>query len=145
MKIFLVAVPMVFQGQSPPPQRPAFDVLMAEAGQKMHHGMAAARPTGNPDVDFVRMMIPHHQGAVEMAKALLLHGHDHELQQLAKSIITDQENEIRLGGASFRSARSGRPTPSTCRFSGSSRKRFTPSGSRLHRDPPSRSVCISWM
>ena len=76
----------------------SFDSLTQQSMERMHHGMAAASPSGNPDRDFVRMMIPHHQGAVDMSKALLLYGKDQELQQLAKSIIAEQQNEIQLMG-----------------------------------------------
>ena len=75
---------------------PSFDSLMRRSMEHMHHGMAAASPSGDPDRDFVRMMVPHHQGAVDMSKALLLYGKDRELQQLAKSIIAEQQNEIQL-------------------------------------------------
>jgi uncharacterized protein (DUF305 family) len=50
--------------------------------------------TGNPDVDFVRGMIPHHQGAIDMAKIQLKHGKDAEVRKLAEQIIKDQEKEI---------------------------------------------------
>jgi uncharacterized protein (DUF305 family) len=50
--------------------------------------------TGNPDVDFVQGMIPHHQGAIDMAKVELKFGKDPELRKLAESIISDQEKEI---------------------------------------------------
>lgn len=50
--------------------------------------------TGNTDVDFVRGMIPHHQGAIDMAKVQLKHGKDQETRTLAQKIIADQEKEI---------------------------------------------------
>ena len=52
--------------------------------------------TGDPDRDFVTLMIPHHQGAIDMAKALLLYGKDPQLGRLAQEIITDQQSEIQL-------------------------------------------------
>ena len=52
------------------------------------------KPTGKPDRDFVLMMIPHHQGAIDMAKVELLYGADPELRQLATDIVAAQEKEI---------------------------------------------------
>ena len=49
----------------------------------MHKGMHSAPYTGNPDCDFVTLMIPHHQGAIDMAKAILLYGKDEQLKRLA--------------------------------------------------------------
>jgi uncharacterized protein (DUF305 family) len=62
---------------------------------KMHEGMNIAF-TGNADVDFVRGMIPHHQGAVDMAKVLIAFGKDPELRKLAEAVIKAQESEIAL-------------------------------------------------
>jgi uncharacterized protein (DUF305 family) len=50
--------------------------------------------TGNSDVDFVQGMIPHHQGAIDMAKVQLQHGKSPELRKMAQKIISDQEKEI---------------------------------------------------
>jgi uncharacterized protein (DUF305 family) len=50
--------------------------------------------TGNSDVDFVQGMIPHHQGAIDMAKVQLQHGKDPELRKMAQKIISDQEKEV---------------------------------------------------
>lgn len=63
------------------------------ANMKMHKGMEIAF-SGNVDADFVRGMIPHHQGAIDMAKVMLAHGKDPALKALATSIIADQEKEI---------------------------------------------------
>jgi uncharacterized protein (DUF305 family) len=52
------------------------------------------KPTGKPDKDFVLMMMPHHQGAIDMAKVELQYGTDPELRQLATDIVAAQEKEI---------------------------------------------------
>ncbi|MGD9923505.1 MAG: DUF305 domain-containing protein [Pseudorhodoplanes sp.] len=62
---------------------------------KMHEGMDIAF-TGNADIDFVRGMIPHHQGAVDMAKTVIAFGKDPQIRKLAEEIIKAQESEIAL-------------------------------------------------
>ena len=57
-------------------------------------GTMQMQPTGNSDRDFATMMIPHHQGAIDMARVQLQHGKDPELLRLAQKIIDDQEREI---------------------------------------------------
>ena len=64
--------------------------------KEMDHDMSAAPMDGNADHDFAAMMIPHHQGAVEMAKAELSHGRDPTMRRLAEEIIADQKSEIDL-------------------------------------------------
>jgi len=54
----------------------------------------AVRPTGDVDRDFVAMMVPHHQGAIDMAVAVLRHGHNEQLRRLAQEIIVTQQEEI---------------------------------------------------
>jgi uncharacterized protein (DUF305 family) len=63
---------------------------------KMHMAMSAVTRSGNSDVDFVRLMLPHHQGAIDMAKTQLLYGKDPQMRRLAQEIITDQQLEIEL-------------------------------------------------
>ncbi len=73
-----------------------FPELIGDAMAVMDAGMRRAPMNGDPDHDFITMMIPHHQGAVDMARALLLYGRDPELRNLALGIIAEQHNEIRL-------------------------------------------------
>jgi len=74
----------------------SFAVLMSDAMAVMDDGMKRAPMNGVAEHDFLTMMIPHHQGAIDMAKAVLLTTKDPELANLAQGIITDQENEIRV-------------------------------------------------
>ena len=67
---------------------------LATAIYKMDEAMHALTYTGNPDVDFVTKMIPHHQGAVDMARAELEFGTDPKIRKLAQSIIKSQDRQI---------------------------------------------------
>jgi uncharacterized protein (DUF305 family) len=69
---------------------------LIESIDKMHMSVAAIQPSGNDDVDFVRLMIPHHRAAVDMAKAQLASGKDPQMRKLAQEIITAQQSEITL-------------------------------------------------
>jgi hypothetical protein len=103
---------------------------------KMMKGMNI-KPSGDVDRDFAAMMIPHHQGAVDMAEAELRHGHNEQLRRIAQQIIAEQPQEIAamrqaLGqplrpsvASSDQSASSHRATPMPMLNTGSSR------GSRL--------------
>lgn len=66
---------------------------LQQANHTMHQTMEVEW-TGNVDVDFMRSMIPHHQGAVDMARAVLKHGKDPEVRALAQTVIDTQEQEI---------------------------------------------------
>jgi uncharacterized protein (DUF305 family) len=63
---------------------------------KMHMAMSTVSQSGNVDVDFVRLMLPHHQAAIDMAKTQLLYGKNPQMRRLAQEIITDQQLEIEL-------------------------------------------------
>jgi uncharacterized protein (DUF305 family) len=67
----------------------------AKVMDDMHKDMMI-EPTGDVDVDFVRGMIPHHQGAVDMAKIVLEKGKDPEIRKLAQDVIDAQEREIKF-------------------------------------------------
>jgi len=73
----------------------SFDRLMADAMERMAKDMAITHG-GDPDRDFAAMMIPHHQGAIDMAKAELQFGHDPVMRRLAQGIIVQQQQEIAL-------------------------------------------------
>jgi len=79
-------------GQPKGDQGPASQAF-AKANADMHAGMDIEY-SGNVEVDFVKGMIPHHQGAVAMAKILLENGKDPELRKLAEDIVAAQEKEI---------------------------------------------------
>lgn len=61
---------------------------------KMMNDMHAPGYTGDPDIDFLAMMIPHHEGAVDMARLVLQHGDDPVTRKLAEDIIASQRVEI---------------------------------------------------
>jgi uncharacterized protein (DUF305 family) len=73
----------------------AFEKRMAESMNRMDRDMSIAH-TGDPDRDFAAMMIPHHQGAIDMAKAELQYGRNPVLRRLAEGIIVEQQQEIEL-------------------------------------------------
>ena len=79
-----------------PPASPDSAAFLSEsdtAMTKMMYDMAV-KPGGNVDEDFVRSMIPHHQGAIDMAKVALQHAKDEQIRKLATDVIREQEREI---------------------------------------------------
>ena len=71
-----------------------FAIAMEAGMQRMMRDMHRVGSTGNVDADFLAMMIPHHEGAVEMARLLLIHGRDPATRRLAEDIIAGQTTEI---------------------------------------------------
>jgi uncharacterized protein (DUF305 family) len=72
------------------------DWAMMMAMDRMTKAMNAVPTTGDPDRGFVAMMIPHHQGAIDMANAELRYGKDKTLLKLSREIVTAQAKEIAL-------------------------------------------------
>lgn len=83
------------QGMMPPgPDAHPFEKQMYADMAKMMRDMHAPGYTGNWDIDFMTMMIPHHQGAIDMAELVIEHGKDPAVRRLAEQIIAAQHEEI---------------------------------------------------
>ena len=95
--VSLLATPVLAQMdmKMDPADNPA-DKAFLGAMHDMMMGMHQSMPTGDTDVDFVRMMLPHHQAAVDMAKTELQYGKDPELKALATDIVAAQDKEIAM-------------------------------------------------
>src|SRR4051812_19011042 len=83
----------MMQSMMPSPNDPPSTKDFKAADMAMMKNMHAPY-SGNPDVDFRRKMIPHHQGAIDMAKVALQHAKDPETKRMAQKIIDDQQKEI---------------------------------------------------
>src|ERR1700726_929404 len=78
---------------SAPPEEAPFLSENVGAMTRMMVGMEIT-PSGDVDTDFAAMMIPHHQGAIDMAQAELRHGRNEQLRRIAQGIIVEQQQEI---------------------------------------------------
>jgi hypothetical protein len=85
--------------------------LLDQSMAVMSRDMKQAPMSGNPDHDFARMMIPHHQGAIDMAKVELVHGKNPVLRRLAQEIIVTQRSEIDVLRMQLDAMRSESRTP----------------------------------
>jgi uncharacterized protein (DUF305 family) len=101
----LAALSILISAAFSPPRAQSQDVLakgdadwseLLASMDTMHAAVTAVERSGNPDVDFVRLMVPHHRAAVDMARVQLLHGKDPQMRRLAQEIIADQQSEIEL-------------------------------------------------
>ena len=88
-------MPGMSPGEEPVGDDSVSSLAFKGVNDKMHRAMAIPY-SGNADVDFVRGMIPHHQGAIDMAKIVVAFGEDAEIRKLAEDIVKAQENEIAL-------------------------------------------------
>ena len=82
-------------GQMPAQANGPAAQAMMQSMQKMQRNMMNASLSGDADEDFVAMMMPHHQGAIDMARTELQYGKDPMLRRMASGIISAQEKEIR--------------------------------------------------
>lgn len=88
-------VAAICSSSSPSPSAEEKPFLQENAGaMKKMMADISIRPSGDIDHDFVEMMVPHHQGAIEMAQAELRYGHNERLKRMAQEIIVTQQQEI---------------------------------------------------
>jgi uncharacterized protein (DUF305 family) len=93
LALFFLAILAV---QAAAPASADYSAFLAKNDAAMARMMAAmhAAPSGDVDRDFVTMMVPHHQGAIDMAMAVLRYGKNEQLKRLAQEIIVTQQQEI---------------------------------------------------
>ena len=86
--------------------------FIADSTAAMNRMMTAMQiqPSGNADADFVAMMVPHHQGAIDMARAELLYGQNETLRRMAQEIVVTQQQEIVAMQQALGQSSNGSPT-----------------------------------
>ncbi|HEY4163620.1 MAG TPA: DUF305 domain-containing protein [Dongiaceae bacterium] len=91
LALLAVAVPGAVLAQD---NADAVKKALMDADHKMMMDMDSVPMTGDADKDFVAMMIPHHQGAIDMAKVELQYGKDPQMRAVAEAVVKAQEQEI---------------------------------------------------
>lgn len=91
----VVALGLSAQTANTNSQKNEWSALLASS-HRMHTSMASVSKSSDNDANFVRLMLPHHQAAIDMARAQLLYGKDPQVRRLAQEIITDQQSEVEL-------------------------------------------------
>jgi hypothetical protein len=92
----LLSVPCAVLAAGPAAPNAAEAPFLAENDTAMARMMGdmTIKPSGDVDQDFVAMMVPHHQGAIDMAQAELRYGHNEQLRRIAQEIVVEQQQEI---------------------------------------------------
>ena len=94
--LFLVAAQDAVRADGEKNQAHSAWAELTNAMKTMHGEMDSSHSSGDNDMDFVRLMIPHHKAALAMAKTELLYGRDPQMRRLAQEIVADQQSEIEL-------------------------------------------------
>jgi uncharacterized protein (DUF305 family) len=102
--LLIVFCALAIEAQQHGSDKPSSDRSLADSDwsdlnasmERMHVAISSVDRSGNSDVNFVRLMLPHHQAAIDMARTQLQHGADPEMRRLAQEIVTDQQSEIEL-------------------------------------------------
>ena len=92
--VFFCLLAAVAMAEQSLPPAASFMKVMNVSMHRMDREMLAAPMDGSVDHDFATMMMPHHQGAIEMAEAELSYGKDPVMRRLAQEILVDQQSEI---------------------------------------------------